>query len=149
MVLDSYAKTSRRGRSIPQTTMVDIQTETNHRGELSALDLAAVASISQELNHLGVIRPVETMRGITSQEELAAVLADAESRSLSEEDLNSDYHIAHLDEVLSEREGVSNPLMEKFEDYEGLDYNPAFRARDALEGLLEGSKSRNKKRRTL
>ena len=127
--------------------MVDIHTETNHRGELSEVDLAAVAAISDELNHLGIIRAVETMHGIGSEEELTEVLRDAEDRSLSEEDLNPEYHSARLDETLMGLEGTSNPLMEKFDDYEGLDYNPAFRARDKFDGFLQGSKS--KKGRTL
>lgn len=142
MVKDSYSKRSRPTRSIPKSTMVDIHTETNHRGELSAADLAAVTAISDELNHLGIVRPVETMHGISSEEELSEVLRDAEDRSLSEEELNPDYHSARLDETLMGLEGSSNPLMEKFDDYEGLDYNPAFRARDKFDGFLQGSKSK-------
>lgn len=147
MVRDSYAKRSDRPRSIPKSTMVDIQTETNHRGELSALDLAAVAALSSELNQLGIVRPVETMRGISSEEELSDVLREAEDLSLSEEELNPEYHSARLDQALMGLEGTSNPLMEKFDDYEGLDYNPAFRARDRFDSFLQGSKS--KKGRTL
>lgn len=147
MVRDSYASQPGKPRSIPKSTMVDIQTETNHKGELSAIDLAAVAALGEELNHLGVVRPVETMRGIGSDEELTAVFKDAEGRSLAEEELNPEYHSARLDEALMGLEGGSNPLMEKFDDYEGLDYNPAFRARDKFDSLLRGSKS--KKGRTL
>jgi hypothetical protein len=147
MVRDSYRKPAQPARSIPKSTMVDIHAETNHRGELSAADLAAVAAISSELNHLGIVRPVETMHGIRSEEELAEVLLEAEGRSLAEEELNPEYHSSRLDEALMGLEGSSNPLMEKFDDYEGLDYNPAFRARDKFDGFLEGSKS--KKGRTL
>ena len=147
MQRDDRFHRSQAKRSIPRSTMVDIQTEVNHRGELSAADLAAVEALSKELNQLGVLRPVETMQGISSESELNAVLRDAESRSLSEEELNPDYHDARLDEVLMGFEGGSNPLMEKFDDYEGLDYNPAFRARDKFDSLLQGSKT--KKRRKL
>lgn len=147
MVQDSYAKQSVKPRAIPKSTMVDIHTETNHRGELSAADLATVAALSEELNHLGIVRPVETMRGISSEEELSEVLREAEDRSLAEEELNPEYHSSRLDEALMGLEGVSNPLMEKFDDYEGLDYNPAFRARDKIEGFRQGSKA--KRGRTL
>lgn len=149
MVRDRYTKRSEPARSIPKSTMVDIHAEANHKGELSALDLAAVAAISDELNHLGIVRPIETMHGISSEEELSEVLRDAEDRSLSEEELNPEYHSSRLDEALMGLEGTSNPLMEKFDDYEGLDYNPAFRARDKFQGLLEGSQSKAKKGRTL
>ena len=130
MVSDSYAKRSGSPRAIPKSTMVDIQANTNHRGELSPADLAAVASLSEELQHLGISRPVETMRGISSEEEL-----------------NPEYHSSRLDEALMGLEGTSNPLMEKFDDYEGIDYNPAFRARDKFESFRRGSKA--KKGRTL
>lgn len=129
--------------------MIDIQTETNHRGELSSVDLATIAALSEELNHLGIIRPVETMHGISSDKELTDVFSDAESRSLAEEELNPEYHSARLDEALMGLEGSENPLMEKFDDYEGLDYNPAFRARDKFEALLQGSEGHKNKRRTL
>ncbi len=147
MVQDSYVKRAARPRAIPKSTMVDIHTEINNRGELSPADLATVAALSAELNHLGIVRPVETMRGISSEEELTEVLREAEDRSLSEEELNPEYHSSRLDEALMGLEGVSNPLMEKFDDYEGLDYNPAFRARDKIEGFRQGSKS--KRGRTL
>lgn len=147
MVKDTYSSRRSAARSIPKSTMIDIQTETNHRGELSLLDQAAVAALSSELIHLGVARPVETMRGIRSDEELSAVMLEAESMSQSEEELNPEYHSARLDEALMGLEGTSNPLMEKFDDYEGLDYNPAFRARDRFDGFLQGSKT--KKGRTL
>lgn len=147
MVSDSYAKRSGSPRAIPKSTMVDIQANTNHRGELSPADLAAVASLSEELQHLGISRPVETMRGISSEEELMDVLTEAENRSVSEEELNPEYHSSRLDEALMGLEGTSNPLMEKFDDYEGIDYNPAFRARDKFESFRRGSKA--KKGRTL
>lgn len=147
MVSDSYARRSRATRAIPKSTMVDIHANTNHRGELSPADLAAVASLSEELQHLGIARPVETMRGIGSEQELTDALTEAESRSVSEEELNPEYHSSRLDEVLMGLEGTSNPLMEKFDDYEGLDYNPAFRARDKFESFRRESKS--KRGRTL
>lgn len=139
---------SGKSRTIPKSTMVDIQTEANHKGELSAANLATIAALSEELNHLGIIRPVETMIGIKSEEELEAVFKEAESKSLGEEELNAEFHDARLDARLMGFEGTSNPLMEKFDDYEGLDYNPAFRARGKFEGLLQNSQSQ-KKRRTL
>ena len=147
MVRDSYASKSNRTRAIPKSTMVDIQAEANSRGELSQADLATVSAISSELHHLGIVRSIETMRGITSDEELSDVFEEAESLSLAEEELNPEYHSARLDEALMGLEGSANPLMEKFDDYEGVDYNPAFRARDKFENLLQGSKS--KKGRTL
>lgn len=147
MVRDSYDKQSEGLRFIPKSTMVDIHTETNHRGELSAVDLAAVAALGEELHHLGIERPVETMRGIGSEQELSAVLRDAENRSMAEEELSPEYHSSRLDEALMGLEGTSNPLMEKFDDYEGIDYNPAFRARDKIDSFRQGSKA--KRGRTL
>lgn len=147
MVSESYARRAERPRAIPKSTMVDIHTSQDHRGKISAVDLAAIAAIGDELNKLGIVRPVETMHGIRSEEELTEVLHEAEERSLSEEELNPEYHSSRLDEALMGLEGTSNPLMEKFDDYEGLDYNPAFRAREKIEGFRQGS--RTKKRRTL
>jgi len=148
MVSDSSGRRFEQPRSIPKSTMVDIHTSSYHRGQLSAADMAAIASIGDELNRLGIVRPVETMHGISSEQELSDVLHEAEELSLAEEELNPEYHSARLDETLMGLEGTSNPLMEKFDDYEGLDYNPAFRARDKLDGFRQGS-STTKKRRTL
>lgn len=144
---DSYKINSGKSRTIPKSTMVDIQTEANHKGELSAANLAVIAALGEELNNLGIIRPVETMIGIRSEEELETVFKEAEAKSLGEEELNSEFHDARLDARLMGIEGTSNPLMEKFDDYEGLDYNPAFRARGKFEELLQNSQTKKKRRK--
>ncbi len=141
MVRESYRSSSERMRAIPRSTMVDIQMDKDHRGELSPADIARVAALSEELHELGIVREVETMRGISSEEELVDVMREAENLSVAEEELNSDYHSPRLDEALMGLEGGSNPLMEKFDDYEGLDYNPAFRAREKINDFRQGSKA--------
>lgn len=138
-------------RSIPRSTIVDIQTSSSKRGALSDLDSVLTSNLVAELKASGIIREVETMIGIGSPSELNDVLKEAEDHSLDERELNPDYHDERLDERLFGLDGGSNPLMQKFDDYEGLDYNPAFRARDNMDSARGGrpGAGAGKRRRTL
>lgn len=140
---------SSKRRSIPRSTIVDIQTSSSQRGALSDSDSELTLNIVAELKASGIIREVETMRGIKSQEELTQVLRDAEDHSLDERELNPDYHDERVDQMLTGLDGGSNPLMQKFDDYEGLDYNPAFRARDNMRTARDGRSSPGRKKKRI
>jgi len=131
-------------RIIPRATMVDVVAPSSSGG-ISAKNLAFIAQLNGELRAAGVLGDGDTMRGIHDEDEISEVLRDAEERSLSEEELNPEYYNPRLDQELMALDADEiNPLMQKFDDYEGLDYNPAFRARDRRASILEGSKKRRK-----
>lgn len=140
-------------RNIPQGTTIDIETTCGSRGEISAEDMELTLKLVSEMRDSGAIHESSYIKGATS-EEFEEIFNDAINSAVAERERSPELYDEKLDNELNEMGEVkpTNFLMQKFEDYEGMDYNPGFRVRASIEEFRAGRKpgrKQNKNKRKI